>query len=173
MPTRTFRRQRERPGKPKQGNGVPGVTRTRDPRFHPTSTFAAARGVRGLDYPFAMAPRSCRRRPSSLYTFPFPGLARDWHGADTEAFPDFERIRRAVSKPDAQFSRKPVLYPAELRRLASPIAEQRGRWLGPAPNRSSRQAVLPDRPSALATKPQGPVIRPPAARLAPRRSSAG
>jgi hypothetical protein len=33
-----------------------------------------------------------------------------------EAFPDFERIRRAVSERDAQFKRNPVLYPAELRR---------------------------------------------------------
>jgi hypothetical protein len=34
----------------------------------------------------------------------------------TEAFPDFERIRRAVSHRDAQLvTRNPVLYPAELR----------------------------------------------------------
>ena len=37
-------------------------------------------------------PSGFRRRPSSLYTFPFQGLARDWHGVSPEAFPDFERF---------------------------------------------------------------------------------
>ena len=52
--------------------GVPGVIRTRGPRFLTASAFAAAPrgGVRGLDYPFAMAVAGFRRRPSSLYTFP-------------------------------------------------------------------------------------------------------
>jgi len=66
-----------------------------------------------------------RRRPSSLYTFPSPGLARDWHGASAEAFPDFERIHWGVSDPSAQLARKPVLYPAELRRPAPLLAERR------------------------------------------------
>jgi hypothetical protein len=48
-------------------------------------------GVRGLDYPFAIA-ASLRRRPSSLYTFPKRGLARDWRGCCPCAFPEFERF---------------------------------------------------------------------------------
>jgi len=51
-------------------------------------------GVRGLDYPFAISrqkPR-IRRRPSSLYTFPSRGLARDRLGREPLAFPDFERF---------------------------------------------------------------------------------
>ncbi len=39
--------------------------------------------------PWAVAFRCC---PSSLYTFPVPGLARDWHQRDLEAFPDFEQF---------------------------------------------------------------------------------
>jgi hypothetical protein len=49
--------------------------------------------VRGLDYPFALAPAATglrlRRRPSSLYTFPSPGLARDCH---LTGFPEFGRF---------------------------------------------------------------------------------
>ncbi len=46
--------------------------------------------VWGLDYPFALAPKRLRRRPSSLYTFPpKAGLARDRH---FRGFPDFERF---------------------------------------------------------------------------------
>jgi hypothetical protein len=35
---------------------------------------------------------SCRRRPSSLYTFLSRGLARDWHWPLPLAFPEFERF---------------------------------------------------------------------------------
>jgi hypothetical protein len=44
--------------------------------------------VRGLDYPFTLAAgrRCC---PSSLYTFPSPGLARDYH---LKGFPEFEQF---------------------------------------------------------------------------------
>ena len=64
--------------------------------------------VRGLDYPFTLGPSEAFRcRPSSLYTFPGSvrdlGLARDRQGATApEAFPEFERIRRAVSHRGAQ-----------------------------------------------------------------------
>lgn len=64
--------------------------------------------VRGLDYPFTLGPSGAFRcRPSSLYTFPGSvrdlGLARDRQGATApEAFPEFERIRRAVSHRGAQ-----------------------------------------------------------------------
>jgi hypothetical protein len=34
----------------------------------------------------------CRRRPSSLYTFPLRGLARDWPGSAPVAFPEFGRF---------------------------------------------------------------------------------
>ena len=34
-------------------------------------------GVRGLDYPFTMRVAAFRCCPSSLYTFPIRGLARD------------------------------------------------------------------------------------------------
>jgi len=44
--------------------------------------------VRGLDHPFAVA-RGFRRCPSGLYTFPFPGLARDCH---VTGFPEFEQF---------------------------------------------------------------------------------
>jgi hypothetical protein len=37
-------------------------------------------------------PKSCRRRPSSLYTFLSRGLARDWRWRLPLAFPDFERF---------------------------------------------------------------------------------
>ena len=37
-------------------------------------------------------PKSCRRRPSSLYTFLSRGLARDWRWQLPLAFPDFERF---------------------------------------------------------------------------------
>ncbi len=46
-----------------------------------------------------------RRRPSSLYTFsgvPELGSGLAWRSR-TEAFPDFEQIRRAVSHRGAQF----------------------------------------------------------------------
>ncbi len=45
--------------------------------------------VRGLDYPFTLATgrRCC---PSSLYTFPSPGLARDYHFT---GFPEFEHFK--------------------------------------------------------------------------------
>ena len=48
-------------------------------------------GVRGLDYPFAIA-FGFRRRPSSLYTFPYHGA---WLGIGLGyplAFPEFERF---------------------------------------------------------------------------------
>ena len=45
-------------------------------------------GICGLDYPFVIAP-GLRRCPSSLYTFPFPGLARDCHFI---GFPEFEQL---------------------------------------------------------------------------------
>ena len=45
--------------------------------------------VWGLDYPFTVALGGFRCCPSSLYTFPFPGLARDCH---LTGFPDFEQF---------------------------------------------------------------------------------
>jgi hypothetical protein len=47
-------------------------------------------GVCGLDYPFTI-PRKAEFRccPSSLYTFPSPGLARDCHFT---GFPEFEQF---------------------------------------------------------------------------------
>ena len=52
--------------------------------FRTTSAFAAApRGVRGLDYPFTLAPRAGALGAARLVSTPswVPGLARDWHGA--------------------------------------------------------------------------------------------
>ncbi len=48
--------------------------------FHTTSTFAAASQRMSLWSGLSLH-QGFRRRccPSSLYTFPFPGLARDWH----------------------------------------------------------------------------------------------
>lgn len=40
-------------------------------------------------------PEGFRRRPSSLYTFPRRGLARDWLRVLPLAFPDFERFYSA------------------------------------------------------------------------------
>ena len=48
---------------------------------------------------------------------PLRGLARDWHAANCEAFPDFEQIDHGVSDRNPQINRKPLLYPAELRGL--------------------------------------------------------
>jgi hypothetical protein len=46
-------------------------------------------------------------------------MSQAWLGIgmlqDSEAFPDFEQIRCAVSDRNAQFNRNPVLYPTELR----------------------------------------------------------
>ena len=51
------------------------------------------RGVRGLDYPFAMPQPGFRRRPSSLYTFPAEaGLGSGSARFRTLAFPEFERF---------------------------------------------------------------------------------
>ncbi|MFB2551561.1 hypothetical protein [Ensifer soli] len=62
----------------KNGNGADDGTRTRTLSerqiFVPLRLSPPPFGVRGLDCPFAMAKRGFRRRPSSLYTFPFKGL---------------------------------------------------------------------------------------------------
>lgn len=85
--------------------GVPGVIRTRDPRFHPTSAFAAAmwRSWSGLSLRRSLE-KGLRRRPSSLYTFL---LSKAWLGIGmapgAETFPDFERIHGGVSGLSAQF----------------------------------------------------------------------
>ncbi len=60
-----------------------------NPHFHSENRFSyhfdfrrrPKEGVRGLDYPFAMAVKGFRRRPSSLYTFPLSGT---WLGIGTE-----------------------------------------------------------------------------------------
>jgi len=81
-----------------EDRGADGGTRTptplREQIFLTTSAFAAAiYGVRGLDYPFAIAVGR-RRRPSSLYTFP----SGAWLGIGLGgplAFPEFERFYSA------------------------------------------------------------------------------
>ena len=66
--------------------------------------FRRRQSVRGLDCPFAVDPRVCRRCPSSLYTFPaLPGLARDRLASMALAFPEFEQIHHGVSDRGAQF----------------------------------------------------------------------
>jgi hypothetical protein len=86
-------------------SGVPGVIRTRDPRFHTTSAFAAAdrRSWSGLSLRRGLW-RGRRRRPSSLYTFLLRRLGSGlvWR-LHAETFPDFERIHRGVSDLSAQF----------------------------------------------------------------------
>jgi hypothetical protein len=73
--------------------------------FLPATAFAAApeQGVCGLDYPFTLAIgfRCC---PSSLYTFPFKGLARDRHLTGFPEFgqfciPGFPKSTQAHSSP--------------------------------------------------------------------------
>ena len=86
--------------------GVRGGIRTHGPRIHTTSTFAAAvfplRSWSGLSLHHGPL-RIDRRCPSSLYTFPEgPGLARDRHSQQGQAFPDFEQIHHAVSHHGAQ-----------------------------------------------------------------------
>jgi len=57
--------------------------------FVPATAFAAAKdGVCGLDYTFTLARRR-RCCPSSLYTFPSPGLVRDRH---VRGFPEFQQF---------------------------------------------------------------------------------
>ncbi len=105
--------------------GVRGGTRTPGPKFHPTSAFAAAfrRSWSGL---------SLHRRPKPLgvahpvSTPSPPGLGSGLATCERNvAFPDFERIRCAVSECNAQFlqTRKLVLYPAELRGLSPNLPE--------------------------------------------------
>ena len=66
-------------------NGAGGRTRTGTgllpTDFHTTSTFAAMSRDETRSWSGLSLHQSFRRRccPSSLYTFPFPGLARDWH----------------------------------------------------------------------------------------------
>src|SRR4051812_7606596 len=94
--------------------GVPGRARTCDPRFHTTSAFAAARHA-GRSWPGLSLHRGSRASAgplgaARLVSTPSwrpcgPGLARDRQGATgaPEAFPEFERIRRVVSRRGAQF----------------------------------------------------------------------
>ena len=71
-----------------------GGIRTRDLRvmhtsydFHRRST----RAVCGLDFLFTLG-RTVRGLPSSLYTFPIKGLARDYHAT---GFPEFDKNSHA------------------------------------------------------------------------------
>jgi hypothetical protein len=67
--------------------------------FLPTSAFAASQcAVCGLDYAFI----SVRWLPSSLYTFPSPGLVRRWHQHYLEAFTEFDNIHAADRSTGAQ-----------------------------------------------------------------------
>lgn len=77
-----------------------------------------------------------------------------------EAFPDFERIRRAVSERDAQFKRNPVLYPAELRRhsLIKLTAEMVGGFCTHALILYSRRGSLANR-RALPSQTGNPTIQ--------------
>ena len=108
--------------------------------------------VRGLDYPFTLGPSEAFRcRPSSLYTFPGSvrdlGLARDRQGAAApEAFPEFERIRRAVSHRGAQLWSLGNLCSVQLSYgdVGKGLASSHGTANRSDPNRS-RAPELPDR----------------------------
>ena len=86
-------------------SGVPGVIRTRDPRFHTTSVFTAAgwRSWSGLslrrDLGEAVGAARLVSTPSSLRRL---GSGLVWR-LPAETFPDFERIHRGVSDLSAQF----------------------------------------------------------------------
>jgi hypothetical protein len=103
--------------KSREEDGVRGGIRTHGPRIHTTSAFAAAlrRSWSGLSLHHRTKGPLGVAHPVST-----PSSFEAWLGIGmtlgAEAFPDFERIRRAVSERDAQFKRNPVLYPAELRR---------------------------------------------------------
>jgi hypothetical protein len=87
-----------------EGDRTPKGFRPTD--FLTTSTFAALsfeRQVRGLDYPFALGFDTRRRCPSSLYTFPFLGLARDCH---LKGFPEFEQFYIFGFPKSTQFTKK-------------------------------------------------------------------
>ena len=66
------------------------------------------RRVCSLDFPFTMAVRF-RWVPSSLYTFPSLGLARDCRCCNADEFPEFDTIPSVVSHPDGSV-RSQVLY---------------------------------------------------------------
>src|SRR5271165_5923369 len=72
------------------------------PRF---DTRRCRNRVRGLDHPFAIASFGRRRCPSGLYTFPFPGLARDCH---VTGFPEFEQFCTSGFPKGTQASFKSV-----------------------------------------------------------------
>jgi hypothetical protein len=72
----------------------------------------ARRRVCGLDYPFALARAGSgtrgRRHPSSLYTFPSPGLARDCH---LTGFPEFGQFYFSVSRRALKLRLSPLRLP--------------------------------------------------------------
>ena len=80
--------------------------------FLPATAFAARAGRRvcGLDYPFTVrspeaAVRCC---PSSLYTFPAKGLARDYH---LTGFPEFGQFYIAGFPARTQVRSSPLRLP--------------------------------------------------------------
>jgi len=93
-----------------------------------TAAADAAFGVWTIPSPSSEDIRCC---PSSLYTFPISGLARDWHQHHLRAFPDFEqfcilRFRRSTQ------SLSPLRLPVPPRELirhlcAPPIWSWRSR----------------------------------------------
>ena len=80
-------------------------------------------GVRGLDYPFAIAARALGAARLVSTPSPLPGLARDWHVEP--AFPDFERFCSAG-------------FPA-----GTPIVSLLRLPISPRPHVSSAGLVLP------------------------------
>ena len=70
------------------------------------------REVCGLDYPIAVAREGRRRVPSSLYTFPLRGLARDCHQPNCEGSPTLTPVHQAVSDPGSL--RESAALPTEL-----------------------------------------------------------
>lgn len=92
--------------------GVHGGIRTLDPRIHTATVFTAAdyacSGIKAFAvwtvssstgnkklFP-AMSPVQSLHLPCQVTLW--QGLARDWHGTEARAFPEFERIHQVVSR---------------------------------------------------------------------------
>ena len=85
-------------------SGEPGAARTRDLLINIPLRLSSPRlRVRGLDFPFTVTLAGFRWAPSSLYTFPLRGLARDRRRRDADGFPEFDAIPSAVSHPTAPY----------------------------------------------------------------------
>jgi len=96
---------------PPERIGPPSWIRTNgQPLSFPLRLAPPPSGVWGLDYPLTVPPKRFRPPPSSLYTFPMTGLARDRLLRGFPEFDGFYSARFHAGTPTIQLSRR-LLYP--------------------------------------------------------------